>query len=96
MRRRSFLGAAWAGAFLAGARPQTSGWPSLIDADTARDWLARWEPYILRSARERFCDRELGEGIGWRISPFLNGFYYGYRATRDTRWVSLLVDWTDS
>ena len=28
-------------------------------------------------ARNRYCDRELGEEIGWLITPFLDGFYYG-------------------
>src|SRR5207244_2283025 len=29
-------------------------------------------------------------------SPFLNGFYYGYLATGDAKWVAMLVDWADS
>ena len=76
--------------------PQAAGAQPLLDPATARDWLARWEPYILSSARRRYCDREVGEGVGWRVSPFLNGFYYGYRATRDPKWLDLLVDWADS
>ena len=27
--------------------------------------------------------KETGEELGWLVSPFLNGFYYGYMATRD-------------
>ncbi len=38
----------------------------------------------------------MSEEIGWLMSPFLNGFYYGYRATGDAKWVALLVDWADS
>jgi hypothetical protein len=38
----------------------------------------------------------MGEEIGWLVSPFLNGFYYGYLATHDPKWVDMLVDWTDS
>ena len=38
----------------------------------------------------------MGEEIGWLVSPFLNGFYYGYLATKDTKWIELLVDWTDA
>ena len=61
-----------------------------------KDWLARWEKNILGDARNRYCDREMGEEIGWLVSPFLNGFYYGYLATHDPKWVELLVDWADS
>ena len=39
----------------------------------------------------RYCDKEMGEEIGWLISPFLNGFYYGYLATRDEKWIGMLV-----
>ena len=67
----------------------TNGW-------SAGSWEARWERHILKESRNRYCDREMGEEIGWLISPFLNGFYYGYRATRDPKWVDMLVDWTDS
>jgi hypothetical protein len=66
------------------------------DADSTQDWLARWEKNILGSARTRYCDREMSEEIGWMVSPFLNGFHYGYRATGDAKWVALLVDWADS
>ena len=38
----------------------------------------------------------MGEEIGWLVSPFLNGFYYGYMATGDTKWIDLLVDWADA
>ena len=61
-----------------------------------KDWLARWEKNILNDARNRYCDREMGEEIGWLVSPFLNGFYYGYLATHDRKWVDLLVDWADA
>lgn len=68
----------------------------LVDAATAKDWLARWQANIADRMRTRYCDTELGEGVGWRVSPFLSGFYYGYLATRDDRWVEMLVDWTDA
>ncbi len=67
-----------------------------LDAAVAKDWLDRWERNILGDARTRYCDRETGEEIGWLVSPFLNGFYYGYRATGDPKWVERLVDWADS
>ncbi|QEH31599.1 hypothetical protein OJF2_00640 [Aquisphaera giovannonii] len=61
-----------------------------------RDWLSRWERSILADARNRYCDRELGEEIGWLISPFEDGFLGGYEATRDTKWLDRLVDWGDA
>jgi hypothetical protein len=67
-----------------------------IDTDEGRDWLARWEKNITGDLRHRYCDKEMGEELGWLVSPFLNGFYYGYLATRDPKWVELLIDWTDS
>ena len=38
----------------------------------------------------------MGEEIGWLVSPFLDGFLYGYQATRDVKWVEHLADWADS
>jgi len=67
-----------------------------MDEAKARDWLARWEKSIIGDARNRYCDKELGEELGWLISPFLNGFYYGYMATNDPKWVDMLLDWSDS
>src|SRR5271157_1011065 len=73
------------------------GKPALaLDAALRKDWLDRWEKNILGDARNRYCDKETGEELGWLVSPFLNGFYYGYRATHDPKWVEVLVDWTDS
>lgn len=66
------------------------------DETLRKDWLARWEKNILGDVRNRYCDREMGEEIGWLVSPFLNGFYYGYLATQDSRWVEMLIDWTDA
>ena len=45
-----------------------------MDDALARDWLARWEKNITGDARNRYCDREMGEEIGWLVSPFLSGF----------------------
>ena len=50
-----------------------------------QDWLGRWERHILADARNRYCDKELGEEIGWRVSPFENGFLEGYETTHETR-----------
>ena len=67
-----------------------------MDDALARDWLARWEKNITGDARNRYCDREMGEEIGWLVSPFLNGFYYGLLATGDPKWCDLLIDWADA
>jgi hypothetical protein len=61
-----------------------------------KPWLARWEKHIVSSARTRYCDRQVGEDIGWLVTPFLDGFYYGYMATGDEKWCDMLVDWADS
>jgi hypothetical protein len=67
-----------------------------IETAEGKDWLARWEKNITGDLRNRYCDKEMGEELGWLVSPFLNGFYYGYLATHDPKWVELLIDWTDS
>lgn len=93
MKRRDFLKtvaltapfAVWS---KAGEQAETAG--------STRDWLSRWERNILNDSRSRYCDKERGEELGWLVSPFLNGFCYGYLATRDTKWIDMLIDWTDS
>ncbi|MCM8760036.1 MAG: hypothetical protein NC906_09755, partial [Candidatus Omnitrophica bacterium] len=56
--------------------------------------------HLLLRGHDAFClwspIKEMGEEIGWLISPFLNGFYYGYMATEDTKWIDNLIDWADS
>jgi len=96
MKRRDFLKNA------ALAVPSIA-WSCAADADertqpvtSTRDWLTRWEKSILGDVRSRYCDKEMGEELGWLVSPFLNGFYYGYLATRDAKWIDMLIDWTDS
>ena len=67
-----------------------------MDEALARDWQARWEKNILADSRNRYCDKEMGEELGWLVSPFVNGFYYGYQATGDTKWIDRLIDWSDA
>ena len=68
-----------------------------IDAATAHEWSNRWERFILDDAyKNRYCDTELGEELGWVVGPFLEGFYYGYLATHDSKWVEMLVSWADA
>jgi hypothetical protein len=67
-----------------------------MDPALLRDWRRQWEHKILRVAKTRSCDREVGEEIGWLVSPLLDGFYYGYLATGQVQWVEHLADWADS
>ena len=73
-------------------KPQAAAKAEAMDKALAGQWLGRWEKNIVSDARNRYCDREMGEEIGWLVSPFLNGFYYGYLATGDTRWIDMLID----
>ena len=67
-----------------------------MDPALAKEWLKLWEANILGDSKNRYCNKETGEEIGWLVSPFTEGFYYGYEATGDTKWVDMLIDWTDS
>ena len=67
-----------------------------LEPKLRQDWLARWEKNITGDARNRYCDKETGEELGWLVSPFLNGYYYGFLATRDAKWLERLIDWTDA
>ncbi len=106
MNRRRFL-KDLSGAALGLAAAQTLGhnalWAAsagsaapLIEPALAKSWLEQWRKYIVSDMRSRYCDKESGEEIGWLIAPYLNGFYYGWLATRETEWVDRLADWTDS
>lgn len=59
-------------------------------------WWTAWEAHILRAAERRYCDREMGEEIGWLVSPFLGGFYHAHRASGDPAWVERFVDWAEA
>jgi hypothetical protein len=68
-----------------------------MDEAKQKDWLARWEKEISGESKGyRTCDRAVGEDIAWTMTPIMDGHYYGYMATRDTKYVDLWVDWTDS
>jgi hypothetical protein len=103
LARRGFLcrvaaaGMTPTAALLGGGTSCVSGAPPARgNAALRQDWLARWEKRITADARNRYCDREMGEEIGWLVSPFLNGFYYGYLATHDEKWIEMLCDWADA
>jgi hypothetical protein len=94
--RRAFLKrtavlAAWPAFHMRGLADDN---PAKLDPALAKDWLARWQKGILSDSKNRYCDREMSEELGWLVSPFLNGFYYGFRATGDTQWLERLADWT--
>ena len=76
--------------------PAITRTPAPMGQALAKDWLGRWEKKITGSSRTRYCDRETGEQLGWLVSPFLNGFHYGYMATGDRKWIDLLIDWSDA
>jgi len=88
------MAAVFLGASIAAGAPETQTVPA-TDA-LSQDWLPRWERKITGAMRNRYCDRETGEQLGWLVSPFLNGFHYGYLATADTKWIDRLIDWTDT
>jgi len=70
----------------------------MAEMDEAKfgDWLERWQTNMVNDARNRYCDKAVGEDIGWLMTPFMDGFYYGYMATRDTKWIDMQFDWADS
>jgi len=68
-----------------------------MDEAKQKDWLARWDKNLSSQyTGYRQCDRAMGEEIAWTMAPVVDGFYYGYMATKDTKYVDMLVDWTDS
>jgi hypothetical protein len=67
-----------------------------MDEAKFQDWLSRLDKNITGAARNRYCDKELGEEIGWLMMPVMDSFYYGYMATKDAKFIDMLIDWTDS
>jgi hypothetical protein len=61
-----------------------------------KDWLLRWERNILGENPLLHCATEAGEEIGWRLYPFLKGFYHGYLATGNPLWADRLIACTDA
>ena len=43
-----------------------------------------------------YCTTAMGEEIGWLLSPILDGYYYGYLLTSDTKWIDLLINCADA
>jgi hypothetical protein len=67
-----------------------------MDEAKLKDWRARWEKGITGDERNRYCDKAVGEDIAWLMTPFMDGFYYGYMATKDTKWLDMEINWADS
>ena len=79
------------------ALPETGGHKMFKMNDIkSRVWLSRWQRNILNANSMRYCTTERGEDMGWRMQPFLRGFYYGYLVTRNLRWIDMLMRCTDS
>ncbi|MGO8705183.1 MAG: hypothetical protein ACLQVA_15325 [Candidatus Brocadiia bacterium] len=68
-----------------------------MDAAKEKDWLARWDKEIISDTKAfRECDHDVGEDIAFGMTPAMDGFYYGYMATKNPKYVDMLVDWADS
>ena len=72
---KSFIAVAAANEFLALRLSAADAAPArFLDTPMGGDWLARWQKNIVSDAdRSRYCDKEMGEELGWLVSPFLNG-----------------------
>jgi hypothetical protein len=79
-----------------GAKAGATQGGAAMDKALANEWRQRWEKNIVSDGRQRFCDKETGELLGWRCAPFLKGYYYGYMATGDREWIDRLINWSDS
>ena len=79
------------------ALPTSDSYKMLKMNDTKfKDWLLRWERNILGENSMHYCSNEMGEELGWKMSPFLSGSYYGYLATGNKLWVDRLVTCADA
>ena len=79
-------------------QPEAKGDHRMLKMDKRKfeDWRSRWEKGIILEAQGRFCETALGEEIGWLVSPILSGYYYGYLATSNTRWIDQLISCADA
>ena len=77
-------------------RSASNSQPLKVSRTKLNDWMGRWERNILSEKAMQYCRKEAGEEIGWKISPFLKGFYNGYLATGNSLWVDRLIACTDA
>ena len=71
---------------------------TLVKMDEAKqkDWLARWDKNISGEVKGyRICESAVGEDIAWKMTGVMDGLYHGYMATKNTKYVDMLVDWAD-
>lgn len=101
LTRRHFLQDSLAATGILLAGPCNTAWAGYSDAPQTTlgftriaRWLKSWETYIVQDSRSRTCDHAMGEDLGWLVSPYLYGFYYGYLATNNTVWIDRLIDWS--
>ncbi len=67
-----------------------------MDAAKQKDWLARWDKNVSGEVKGyRICETAMGEDIAWKMTAVMEGLYYGYTATKNTKYVDMMVDWTD-
>ena len=67
-----------------------------MDPAKQKDWLARWDKALVKDVKGfPVCESVLGEDLGFVMTPAMDSFYYGYMATKDPKYVDMLVDWTD-
>ena len=98
---KNLIGLCVAGLLLAAPFCQAQTAPAMtltkMDSAKQKEWFARWDKEISGEAKGfRTCDRAMGEDIAWGMTPIMDGFYYGYRVTKDTKYVDMMVDWADS
>ena len=99
---KKVIGLYAAGFLLAAALCQAQTTPppmtlTKMDEAKQKNWLARWDKNISHEASGyRTCDHAVGEDIAWTMTPVMDGFYCGYMATKNTKYVDMMVDWTDS
>jgi len=67
-----------------------------MDQIKLEDWKSRWEKEIIVEMPKRYCDSVSGEEIAWLLRPFLLGYYYGFLATQNSRWIDLQIGCADA
>ncbi len=98
---RKTIGLCVAGLVLAAlCQAQTEPKPAMtlvkMDEAKQKEWLARWDKNVSHEVTTwRICESAVGEDIAWKMTPVMDGLYCGYMATKDTKYVDMLVDWTD-
>jgi hypothetical protein len=66
------------------------------DHPTLAAWRSEWDASLTRESTQMRCETKAGEESGWEMSPLLGGFYYGYLATGDTKWIDRLINCADA